>query len=629
MAEERTESSQRFKIVFQPSGRRGHFEKGRTLLDASRELGVPIESICGGEGWCAKCKIIVEKGTENLSSLSNEERMLLRDEELNSNYRLACRSTIEGDVVAIVPETSRAKIQVVRKAIREIPVELDPAIKKYYLEITPPTLKDPMGDVERLLEALSRQYGLGDLKIDYPVLREMPRILRQSDWKVTAAVWDSREVVKLEPGCVKEAYGLAVDIGTTTVVGYLIELSTGRVVAVDSMMNPQVSYGEDIMTRITYAITHKDGLERLNRKIIGGLNLILLNTTRAAGIALEDVYEVVLVGNTCMHHLFLKIDPAYLGRSPFPPAIHRPVDVKARDIGLTILKTGNVHFLPNEAGFVGADNVGVLLATKPWKNPEVQLVIDIGTNGELVLGNKEKLFSASCATGPAFEGAHMKYGMRATPGAVERVTIDPSTLEVTYKTIEDEKVRGICGSGIIEAVAEMFKAGAILKNGNFNKTRNSPRIREGSDGYEFVLVDKSETAIGADLIMTQKDIRALQLAKGAMYAGAKLLMNRFGTKELDRVVLAGAFGSYIDKKAAMLIGLFPDCSLDRVEAVGNAAGDGARLALLNRGERALACEIARRVEYVELTTESSFQREFMMAMYFPHFQDGFPHLKMH
>jgi uncharacterized 2Fe-2S/4Fe-4S cluster protein (DUF4445 family) len=628
MAEERTaESSRRFEVVFQPSGRRGHLEKGRTILDASRELGVPIESICGGEGWCAKCKIIVEKGTENLSPLSNEERMLLRDGELNSNYRLACRSTIEGDVVAIVPETSRAKIQVVRKAIREIPVELDPAIKKYYLEITPPTLKDPMGDLERLLEALSRQYGLGDLKIDYPVLKEMPQILRQSDWKVTATVWDSREVVKLELGCVKEAYGLAVDIGTTTVVGYLIELSTGRVVAVDSMMNPQVAYGEDVMTRITYTITHKDGLERLNRKIIGGLNLILLNTTRAAGIALEDVYEVVLVGNTCMHHLFLKIYPAYLGRSPFPPAIHRPVDVKARDIGLTILKTGNVHFLPNEAGFVGADNVGVLLATKPWNNPEVQLVIDIGTNGELVLGNKEKLFSASCATGPAFEGAHMKYGMRATPGAVERVTIDPSTLEVTYKTIEDEKVRGICGSGIIEAVAEMFKAGVILKNGNFNKARNSPRIREGGEGYEFVLVDKRETTIGADLIMTQKDVRALQLAKGAMYAGAKLLMNRFGAKELERVVLAGAFGSYIDKKAAMLIGLFPDCSLDKVEAVGNAAGDGARLALLNRGERSLAYEVARRVEYVELTTESSFQREFMMAMYFPHLQDEFPHLK--
>ncbi len=426
MAEERNVGSlQRFEIVFQPSGRRGHFERGRTILDTSRELGVAIESVCGGEGWCAKCKIIVEKGMENLSPLSSEERMLLRDEELNSNYRLACRSMIEGDVVAIVPEVSSAKAQVIKKAIREIPVELNPAIKKYYLEISLPTLKDPLGDLERLLAALRRQYGLEDLKIDYSVLKEMPRILRQSGWKVTATVWDSREVMKLELGYVKEAYGLAVDIGTTTVVGYLIELSTGSIVAVDSMMNPQIPYGEDVMTRITYAITYEDGLERLNRKIIDGLNLILLNTARAAGITLDEVYEVVLVGNTCMHHLLLKIDPAYLGRSPFPPAVHRPMDVKARDLGLTMLKTGNVHSLPIEAGFVGADNLGVLLATEPWKSSAVQLIIDIGTNGELVLGNKERLLSASCATGPAFEGAHICCGMRATPGAVEWVTMDP------------------------------------------------------------------------------------------------------------------------------------------------------------------------------------------------------------
>jgi len=327
-----------------------------------------------------------------------------------------------------------------------------------------------------------------------------------------------------------------------------------------------------------------------------------------------------------MHHIFLKLNPKNMGVSPFTPVVHHSVDVKARDLGLNMLGAGNIHLLPNEAAFVGADNVGVLLTTEPWKWKEVGLIIDIGTNGELVLGNRERLFSCSCATGPALEGAHIKHGMRAAPGAIEKVEIDPSTLEVQYETIGGENARGICGSGIIQTAAELFKTGVILRGGGFNKNLKSPRISKGDNGYEFLLVSKKETSVGIDITMTQGDIRAIQLAKGAMYAGAKVLMKRFGVEKIKKVILAGAFGTYIDKRAAMLLGLFPDCQLNKVVAVGNAAGDGARLALLNEKKREEANEVSKQVHYIELSLDPSFEREFVEAMYFPHMKDSFPHL---
>ena len=615
----------KYQVIFQPSGRRDYVEEGKSLLDAAKEIGAPLEAPCGGERQCSKCKVIVSKGMDNLSQIAVEERLLLSNEEIVSNYRLACCSIIKGNVVVAIPEVSRAKTQVIRKPIKEIPIKLDPAIKKYYLEIKPPTLHHPLADLENLISSLKEQ-GCRNLNVDYDVIKKLPFILRQGEWKVTATVWDSKEVVRLEPGNVKESYGLAVDIGTTTVVGYLIDLSSGKVVAADSIMNPQVSYGEDVITRINYTLINKDGLERLNQKIVDGLNLILLNTVREAGINFEDVYEVVLVGNTCMHHLFLNIPPEYLGKSPFPPAVQRSVNIKSRDTCLTMLKSGNVHFLPVVAGFVGADNVGVLIATEPWKKTEVQLIVDIGTNGELVLGNSKKMLSCSCATGPAFEGAQIKCGMRAAVGAIERVKIDQTTLDAKFKTVGDAKATGICGSGIIEAVAEMFKAGIILKNGSFNKNLNSQQVRKGQDGYEYILAPREDTAINDDIVVTQKDVRAFQLAKGALYAGAKILMRRFGVKKLDTVILAGAFGSYVDPEAALTVGLFPYCSLERVVAVGNAAGDGARLALISKDKRREAEKVARQVKYIELTTDPAFEEEFMKAMHFPHKEDEFPHL---
>ncbi len=634
-------------VIFQPSGRRGNIEEGVSLLEAARELGVEIESICGGKQTCGKCKIQIQEGffekygikseMSSLTQIIESEEKKLKAQEIASNHRLACSAHVNGPVVIFVPEESRAGQQIVRKGAREIRVKIAPPISKHYVELQPATLEDPTGDLERLLAELHRIHGMDGLRIDYDVLKELPNALRKGDWKTTVTTWED-EIIRIEPGLMEKSYGLAVDIGTTTVVGYLTDLRTGKVVAVDSMMNPQVVFGEDVMSRITYAMSHEDGLAKMNQAIIEGINKIVKNTAEFAGLTPEDVLEIVLVGNTAMHHIFLNIDPTHVGLSPFPPTLHRSVNVKARNLGIKIGKAANAHVLPIEAGFVGADNVGVIIATEPHKQSKIVLTIDIGTNGEIVLGNRERLLSTSCATGPAFEGAHIKYGMRAAPGAIEHLRIDPSNYEVEFKVIgkadwhthlEEVGARGICGSGIIEAAAEMFKAGVIKKNGNFNTDLKNvtPRMKVGEDGPEFVIAKKEETAIGKEITVTLSDIRAIQLAKGAMYTGAKILMKRFGADKIDKVILAGAFGSYIDREASMVIGLYPDCDLKNVLAVGNAAGDGARIALINRAKRKEANEIARRIKYIELTVDPDFQTEFMRAMHFPHMTDQFPHIK--
>jgi len=634
-------------VVFQPSGRRGHVPDRAWLLDAARELGVEIESICGKKRTCAKCKVRIEEGfypREGIRSSASHVSPALREEaqllgsELEQGYRLACCARVRGDLVVFVPEESRATRQIVRKTATERTITIKPAVRKYYVEIEPPTLHDPLGDWERMISELKRSFDLEGLVADYYVLKGLSRTLRQGEWKITVSVWMGREVIRVEPGYVERAVGLAVDVGTTTLAGYLCDLRTGEVLATQAMMNPQVPFGEDVMSRITFAMTHEDGLERLNSAIIEGLNALARDATAQVDLGPEDILEVALVGNTAMHHLLLNIDPTPLGQSPFPPTLHHSLNIKARDLGLRVCPGANVHILPIEAGFVGADNVAVLIAEEPYNQDLMTLIIDIGTNGELVLGNRHRLLSASCATGPAFEGAHIRFGMRAAPGAIERVQIDPATLEVRFKVIGQEKwndelpseeVRavGICGSGIIDAVAEMFRAGILEKSGRFKKGLNHPRLRQGDAGPEYVVAWAEETTIGKDITVNIKDVRALQLAKAAMYAGAKLMMRRLGVTRLDRVILAGAFGSYIDKARAMLLGLFPDCELDKVWAVGNAAGDGARIALLNVDKREEANRVARQVEYVELTVEPDFQQEFMNAMYLPHARDRFPNLE--
>ena len=638
--------NQKHNIVFQPSGVRGKIADNTTVLDAARQLGAGLESVCGGKGTCGKCKIRIEEGYFAKYGIHSAATAVTTREEVNAkfiskqqmkqNYRLACQTRVHGDVVVFVPEESRKGQQVVRKEATARDIKLKPAVKKYYVELTPATLHDAVGDFERLQAQLENKFKVNGLTIDYPVLLKLQNTVRKGDWKVTVSVWKGKEIIGVEAGQVNRGYGLAVDIGTTTVAGYLCDLTTGDVLATEAMMNPQVAYGEDVMSRIGYATKEKGGLKKLNDAIIKGLNQIADGAAKKAGIKRSDIIDMAVVGNTCIHHLFLNIPPQYLGKAPFSPAIHHSVDVKARDLGLKIGAGAYVHVLPNEAGFVGADNVGVLIAEEPYNQDEMLLIIDIGTNGELILGNREKLMSSSCATGPAFEGAEIRHGMRAAAGAIEKLKIDRETKEVQFKVIGNERwntedknigAKGICGSGIFDAAAQMFLAGIFNKGGRFDMKVKSPRLRQGEKEPEFVIAWAKETAIDHDIVICQRDIRAIQLAKGAMYSGAKIMMNRMGVKKVDRVILAGAFGSYIDKMSAAVIGLFPDCNPECVYAVGNAAGDGARIALLNVDKRDEADLWARRVEYVELTLEPEFNRIFTQALSFPHGEDKFPSLR--
>ena len=583
----------------------------------------------------------IDSRMDHLTKRTEAEDKFIKPED-GVNIRLACACQLKGDVKVFVPEKSRAGKQIVRKTAREITVSLEPAAKKYFIELAVPTLEDlTVGDVERLQAALKDKYGLEGLEFDFTVILNLQDTIRKDNWKVTATVWLDREVIKVEPGFVDVSYGLAIDVGTTTVAAYLCDITTGKVINTESMMNPQVPYGEDVMSRITYAMTNETGLDTMQKTLIDGLNEIIDKITTdvrgngESGGAL--IVDMTIVFNTAMHHIFLGMNPIYIGRAPFVPAVQNDLNIKARDMGININRGSYIHVLPIEAGFVGADNVGVLIAEEPDKQDENLLIIDIGTNGELLLGNKDHICSASCATGPAFEGAQIKFGMRAAPGAIEKVEIDPETRDPRYKVIgkpewhthiEKVEAKGICGSAIIDVVAEMFKAGIIDKSGRFDKELDTPRIRKDADDkFEYVLAWADETSIGQDITVTQGDVRALQLGKGALFAGAKLMMQKMGIEKLDKVILAGAFGSYINKEAAMVLGMFPDCEIDNVYSVGNAAGDGAIMALMNLGKRQEARERSRWLEYVEIAVAPNFEKEFMMAMHIPHMKDKFPNVK--
>lgn len=649
-------SEQNPLVIFMPAGRRDRVEPGKTVLDAARQVGVEIESICGGRLTCGKCKVRVENGRfdkhgihstgAHLSQPSNEETDLLHKMGENSDYRLSCAACVDGDVLVFVPEESRAHKQVIRKSATERVIEVNPAIRQIYVEVEVAELGMHRGDWGRLQDAIAAQWALTNLTIDLFVLRKLQEMLRQGNWKVTVIIWQNREVIDVIPGYTEGIYGLAVDIGSTTVAAHLCDLRTGDVLATESAMNPQVSYGEDLMSRVSYAMMHKDGLDKMQTAVIDTLNKLAARATKAAGLRTRDIHEGVFVGNTTMIHIFLGINPQELGGAPFALANKDAVDVKARELGLHFHKGANVHVLPAEAGHVGADNVGVLIAEEPYNQDDIVLTVDVGTNAEIVLGNREWLYSASSPTGPAFEGAQITYGMRAAPGAIERVRIDPETFIARFRVIGEERwsnewqlgpdappegqpqhlAAGICGSGIIEVVAEMFVSGILQPDGRFDPKQTHPRIQWQDQRGAYVLTTGTESATGEPMLVTQQDVRNIQLAKAALYAGCKLLMIRADIKQVDRIVMAGAFGSYIDPKYAMILGLIPDCELEKVTAVGNAAGDGARIALLNKEKRLKAQEVAYLTHYIETAVDPEFQDEFVDALHLPHAQDAFPHL---
>ncbi|MBI5829781.1 MAG: DUF4445 domain-containing protein [Chloroflexi bacterium] len=660
--------SDKHLVILQPSGRRGYVAHGQSLRAAARELGVEIESICAENATCGKCKVLVEEGDfarydirsrgDHLSPVEADEAAYFekRQKLLEARgwtvgqVRLSCQARVCGDVLIQVPEESRGNKQIIRKSATERPIEIIPAIRKYYVEMAPPSLLNPRGDWERLAEAMVVAMHLvrrgdedvprpDDLTIDYPVLRELAKTLREGDWRVTVTVWMDREVIRAQPGYHEDSYGVAVDIGSTTIAAYLCDLRTGEIVAAESEMNPQIVYGEDIMSRIHYTMNGAEGLAVLNKAVVDGLNKVFRRAARQARIKTEDILEVVLVGNTTMHHLVLDLPPRHLGLAPYVPTIHRSLDVKARDAipGLNVNKAANVHLLPIEASFVGADNMAVLIAEEPYNQDEMLLIIDVGTNAELVLGNRHRLLCTSTPTGPAFEGAHIEYGMRAAPGAIERVEIDATTLEPRYKVIGVEgwntdhpeaegQVKGICGSAIIDAIAEMFRVGILEAKGKFALGVESLRIRSGEFGQEYVIAWAGETSIGRDIPITMRDVRQIQLAKAALYVAARILLREMGIRRPDKIILAGGFGSYIDRTKAMILGMIPDCPLENVYAIGNAAGDGARIALLNKNKRREAMEVARSIQRIELPTDPDFQNQFMLALNFPHMSDPFPHI---
>jgi len=607
---------------------------GISLLEAARKAGAGIQSICGGKARCGKCTVVVRQGSELLSSVSESEFKFLSQAELATGYRLACRALVTraGSIIINIPmETRIGRHRLLVEGI-EVPMELSPIVKKFVVKMPKPTLVDIMPDMERLIEALKGSRETEELHLDYEALKALPHVVREGEWTATVTLWSGREVVCVEAGSTAHRlYGVAVDIGTTKLACYLVDLNTGKILATTSSPNPQIPYGEDVISRITYSSESAQHLAELQGVIVGGINKLISEACEKAGVKSEEVYDMAVVGNTAMHHIFLSLNPKYVSLAPFPAVTGGSLNVKARSLGVRINRGAYVYTMPCVAGFVGADAIADMLATEIHRLNELSMCIDIGTNTEIMLGDERKLMACSCASGPAFEGAHVKHGMRAATGAIERVFIDPETLEVTYRTIEDAKPRGLCGSAIVDVVAEMLKAGVIDRSGKINTKFETARLRVKDNIMpELVIAWSNETEGGDDIVITQRDVREIQLAKAAIYTGASILMNkmRVTAADIKHVFIAGAFGTYVDPRSAKVIGMYPDVPLDRVKFVGNAAGSGARMALTSVKARKLAEEIRAKVEYLELGADPEFEGEFTKALFFPHLElDRFPNVR--
>jgi len=636
-----------YLVVFTPSGKRGRFATGTTVLDAARKLAVDLDSVCGGRGICGRCQVEVAEGQfpkHGIVSAAGhvtgwnglEERYAALRGALKSGRRLGCQAEVLGDLVIDVPADSQVHRQVVRKGADSRVIALDPVVRLHYVEVAEPDMHDPASDFRRLAAALAREWQIADAYARLPVLATLQKALRAGGWKVTAAVRDGREVVAVWPGLVDRACGVAVDIGSTTIAAHLCDLVSGETLASAGVMNPQIRFGEDLMSRVSYVMLHPGGDREMTAAVREAVDGLIGAVAAQARVERDRIVEMTAVGNPIMHHLFLGLDPVELGGAPFALTVDSPLDTPAEELGLHLAPGARVHTLPLIAGHVGADCAGMILAEAPYEKDELTLLVDVGTNAEIVLGNR--LLACSSPTGPAFEGAQISSGQRAAPGAIERLRIDQATLEPRYRIIGSELwsnepgfeaaaaatgVTGICGSGIIEAVAEMFLAGIVTHDGVIDGGLAARSLRIIAEGrtYSYLIRDGAPR-----ILVTQADIRAIQLAKAALYAGVRLLMDHYGTDTVERIVLAGAFGSHIDVKYAMVLGLIPDCPLDHVRSAGNAAGTGARIALLNAAARREIADVVRRIEKIETALEPRFQEHFVAAMALPHRSDPFPNL---
>jgi len=640
-------------IIFSPSGKRGRFAVGTPVLQAARELGVDIDSICGGRARCCRCQVEPIEGsfakegivssTSHLDELSEDEQICLQNGRLKPGNRLSCQAKILGDVRIDVPAGSQVHQQIVRKDFEAHTIELDPLVHLYFTQVSEPDLQNPEGDLQRLESALDKDWGLSRLDCDIGVLRSLQGAMRDGKWQVTVAVRNSTRITAIWPGFQEHIYGVAVDVGSTTIAAQLCDLSSGEMLASAGAMNPQIRFGEDLMSRVSYAMLHPEGAGQMTSAVRTAINELIVDVIEQADIDVSEVLEVTLVGNPIMHHLLLGLDPTPLGAAPFSLATDHAVEIPATKLGFQLAAGARAYLLPCIAGHVGADTAAVMLAETPWESDEISLIIDVGTNAEIVLGNRERLLAASSPTGPAFEGAQISGGQRAAPGAIERVRINPVSLEPRFKVIggnlwsddpgfNDElggqEVTGICGSGIIEVIAGMYLAGIIRPDGVIDGAMadRNPRIEASGRTFSYLLHEGNTTNGKPEIRIQQADVRAIQLAKAALYAGARLLMDRMGVDKVDRIRLAGAFGSHIDVKYAMVLGMIPDCKLEKVSSAGNAAGTGARIALLNKASRGEIESRVRRIEKVETAVDENFQRHFVDAMGIPHSSHAYPML---
>ncbi|MDQ6433000.1 ASKHA domain-containing protein [Mesorhizobium sp. LHD-90] len=653
-------------VLFMPSGKRGRFPVGTPLLDAARSLGVYVESVCGGRATCGRCQIEVQEGNfakhkivsalDHISPRGPKEERYDRVRGLPVHRRLSCSATVQGDLVIDVPQDTVVNAQVVRKAATDRVIERNAAIQLCYVEVEEPDMHKPLGDLDRLKVSLAKDWGWKDLLVAPHLIPRIQKILRtklpdqpevsEGKWGVTAVVhrdMDSSRpfIIDLYPGLKNEAYGIACDIGSTTIAMHLVSLLSGRIVASSGTSNPQIRFGEDLMSRVSYVMMNPDGREAMTKAVREAVNGLIGKVCDEGGVDRHDIFDCVFVANPIMHHLFLGIDPTELGQAPFALAVSGALQFWAHEIGIEVAPGARLYTLPCIAGHVGADAAGATLSEGPYRQDKMMLLVDVGTNAEIVLGNRQRVVAASSPTGPAFEGAEISSGQRAAPGAIERVRIDPETLEPRYRVIGTDKwsdeegfeeaswatgVTGICGSAIIEVVAEMYLTGIISEDGVIDgaMAERSPRIVPNGRTFSYLL--REGRAGEPRITVTQNDIRAIQLAKAALYAGVKLLMEKQGVETVDTIRFAGAFGSFIDPKYAMVLGLIPDCDLAEVKAVGNAAGTGALMALLNRNHRREIEKEVSKIEKIETALEPNFQQLFIDAMALPNKVDPFPKL---
>lgn len=636
--------------IFLPSGKRGRFPVGTPVLSAARVLGVDIDSICGGRGICGRCQVEVGNGEfpkfgihsqpTNLSPWNKIEERYAERHPVLEGRRLSCTAKLTGDAVIDVPAESQLHKQIVRKQAEARSVEIDRVVRLHYLDMSAPSLADQRSDVARMKAALVEDWNLKNISIDPQLLTGLSGMLRSSDWQVTVAIRVEDHIIAMWPGFHDRVYGLAVDIGTTTIAAHLNDLETGEVVAAAGVMNPQIRFGEDLISRVSFIQQNPGSHVDLVSAVRQAINKLARETATLSGVDVSNIVDMTVVGNPIMHHIFLGLDPLQLGQVPFPLIVDEAVTISATMLNLDAINPGaQVYLLPCIAGHVGADTAGMILAEAPHQTSEMTLLIDVGTNAEIVLGNKDRILACSSPTGPAFEGAQISCGQRAALGAIERVRIDPETLAPKFRVIgcelwsddsgfteatADFGVTGICGSGIIEAVAEMFSVGLITSMGLVDGKRfaNCPWLEADGEVFSYRLHEGQSR-----VVITQTDVRAIQLAKAALYAGARLLMDMLKVETLDKIVLAGAFGSYIDPKHAMMIGMIPDCPIENVRAAGNTAGTGARIALLNSSARTEIEQLVRTVEKVETAADPGFQKSFVAAMGLPHAKHRFPNIE--